>query len=207
MREELQFKLRDWLKHEDLFEYGVTPQFLSRFDAVVLLEPLAADDLLRIFLTGADAGLRQSAAYFKSQGIKLEITEPAARRIAEEAARQPRLGARALKEAFRRVIRPYEFDPKSAPVGGRSSCASTVRQVEQALVMGKTREPAGHLRHRLGRHGRGSPGRRSRAGSPPRAKARGKRTRLPPPPVVGYTVDGGTPESCLDRLELWTIIN
>ncbi len=116
VREELQFKLRDWLKHEDLFEYGVTPQFISRFDAVVLLEPLAADDLLRIFVTGADAGLRQSAAYFKSQGIKLEVTEPAARRIAEEAARQPRLGARALKEAFRRVIRPFEFDPKSAHV-------------------------------------------------------------------------------------------
>jgi ATP-dependent Clp protease ATP-binding subunit ClpX len=40
VREELQFDLRDWLKNEDLFEYGVTPQFLSRFDAVVLLEPL-----------------------------------------------------------------------------------------------------------------------------------------------------------------------
>ena len=39
-REELQFSLRDWLKTEDLFEYGVSPQFLSRFDAVVLLEAL-----------------------------------------------------------------------------------------------------------------------------------------------------------------------
>jgi ATP-dependent Clp protease ATP-binding subunit ClpX len=116
VREELQFRLRDWLKHEDLFEYGVTPQFLSRFDAVVLLEPLAADDLLKIFLTGADSALRQSAAYFKSQGVKLEITEGAARRIAQEAARQPRLGARALKEAFRRVIGPHEFEPRSGAV-------------------------------------------------------------------------------------------
>jgi ATP-dependent Clp protease ATP-binding subunit ClpX len=33
-REELQFSLREWLKTEDLFEYGVSPQFLSRFDAV-----------------------------------------------------------------------------------------------------------------------------------------------------------------------------
>ena len=141
VREELQFKLRDWLKHEDLFEYGVTPQFLSRFDAVVLLEPLTADDLLRIFLTGADAGLRQSAAYFKSQGIKLEITEPAARRIAEEAARQPRLGARALKEAFRRVIRPFEFDPKSAKVVD-GVLRIDLPAVEQALVTGQTREQA-----------------------------------------------------------------
>ena len=33
------------------------------------------------------------------------------RRVAAEAGRQPRLGARALKEAFRRVIRDYEFEP------------------------------------------------------------------------------------------------
>src|SRR5512135_1363599 len=47
-REELQFSLRDWLKTEDLFEYGISPQFLSRFDAVVLLESLSEEALLRI---------------------------------------------------------------------------------------------------------------------------------------------------------------
>ncbi len=41
MREELQFSLREWLRNEDLFEYGMSPQFLSRFDAVVLLEALS----------------------------------------------------------------------------------------------------------------------------------------------------------------------
>lgn len=137
VREEVQFKLREWLKHEDLFEYGVSPQFLSRFDAIVLLEPLSAEDLFRIFKTGAESGLRQSAAYFRSQGIKLEMTEPAARLIAEEAARQHRLGARALKEVFRRVIRPYEFDPKSAPLK-----EGTLRidrpEVERVLSKGKS---------------------------------------------------------------------
>jgi ATP-dependent Clp protease ATP-binding subunit ClpX len=115
VREELQFKLRDWLKHEDLFEYGVTPQFLSRFDALVLLEPLGVEELLHVFMSSGDSALRQSVAYFKSQGLKLEITEAAARKIAEAAALQHRLGARALKEVFRRVIGPYEFDPRKAP--------------------------------------------------------------------------------------------
>src|SRR5262249_14205572 len=41
VREELQFSLRDWLKNEDLFEYGISPQFLSRFDALLLLDPPA----------------------------------------------------------------------------------------------------------------------------------------------------------------------
>ncbi|MEM7351451.1 MAG: AAA family ATPase, partial [Acidobacteriota bacterium] len=34
--EKLDFALREWLRNEDLFEYGMSPQFLSRFDAVVL---------------------------------------------------------------------------------------------------------------------------------------------------------------------------
>ena len=111
----MRFALRDWLRSEDLFAYGITPQFLSRFDAVVVLEPLGESELYKIFVSSADSALRQSHAYFASQGIKLEMSESAARRIAAEAARQPRLGARALKEVFRRVIRPFEFDPPNAP--------------------------------------------------------------------------------------------
>jgi len=131
VREELQFSLREWMKSEDLFEYGITPQFLSRFDAVVLLEPLSEDDLLRVFATAPDSGLRQAQAYFTSQGVHLELTQAAARRIAREAARQPRLGARALKEVFRRVVRDHEFDPQGSARNGKLSI--DLPQVEQAL--------------------------------------------------------------------------
>jgi ATP-dependent Clp protease ATP-binding subunit ClpX len=112
--EELHFSLREWLKTEDLFEYGISPQFLSRFDAVVLLESLSEEALLRILTTSADSGLRQSQAYFAAFGCRLEVTPEAALRIARSAARQPRLGARALKEIVRRVLSPLEFDPKAA---------------------------------------------------------------------------------------------
>jgi ATP-dependent Clp protease ATP-binding subunit ClpX len=131
VHEEYQFALRDWLKNEDLFEYGITPQFLSRFDGVVLLDYLGEEDLLRIFLQGADSGLRQSQAYFSSQGLKLQVTPAAARRIAQEAARHPRLGARALKEVFRRVIRTYEFDPQALAREGLLRVDTP--QVDQAL--------------------------------------------------------------------------
>jgi ATP-dependent Clp protease ATP-binding subunit ClpX len=112
--EELHFSLREWLKTEDLFEYGISPQFLSRFDAVVLLESLSEEALLRILTSSADSGLRQSQAYFAAFGCRLEVTPEAALRIARAAARQPRLGARALKEIVRRVMSPLEFDPKAA---------------------------------------------------------------------------------------------
>ncbi len=131
VREELHFQLRDWLRNEDLFDYGMTPQFLSRFDAVVLLDDLDEETLVRVFLEAPDSGLQQARAYFASRGIHLAISPDAVRRIAAEAARQPRLGARALKEVFRRVLRDYEFDPERGSAGG--SLVLDLTEVEAAL--------------------------------------------------------------------------
>jgi ATP-dependent Clp protease ATP-binding subunit ClpX len=137
IHEEVRFSLREWLRSEDLFAYGITPQFLSRFDAVVILDPLGEGELYKIFVESADSALRQSHAYFASQGLKLEMGESAARRIAAEAARQPRLGARALKEVFRRVIRPYEFDPAHAPGAAEGRLRIELADVERALAKGR----------------------------------------------------------------------
>jgi ATP-dependent Clp protease ATP-binding subunit ClpX len=142
-REELPFSLRAWLKSEDLFEYGVTPQFLSRFDAVVLLEPLGEEELLRIFKEDTDSGLLQSQRYFAAFRLRLEVTEQATRQIAREAARQPRLGARALKEVFRRVVAPLEFDPR-AHAGPDGVLRIDVGEVAEALARsGRDGEAAG----------------------------------------------------------------
>lgn len=113
VHERLEFDLRDWLRNEDLFEYGMSPQFLARFDAHVLLEDLSEEVLVRIFIGSEDSGLRQSQSYFARQGIKLALSKTAVSRIAREAAKAPRLGARALKEVFRRVIRRYELEPEA----------------------------------------------------------------------------------------------
>jgi ATP-dependent Clp protease ATP-binding subunit ClpX len=137
--EELQFSLRDWLRTEDLFEYGISPQFLSRFDAVVLLEPLDAQALLRILTTSSDSPLRQSQAFFASFGLRLEVTAEAARLIAKEAARKPRLGARALKEVVRRVLSPLEFDPRSSASDGNAVRIDEAA-VEAALCHGRSPE-------------------------------------------------------------------
>jgi len=113
VREELQFDLREWLRHEDLFDYGMTPQFLSRFDSVVLLENLGEEQLTKIFLETPDSGLHQTRAFLESRGLRLVVSPTAVRAVAQAAQRQPRLGARALKEVFRRVVRDLEFDPES----------------------------------------------------------------------------------------------
>ncbi len=113
-----EFRLRDWLRHEDLFDYGLTPQFISRFDAVVLLQNLGVDELTRIFLESPDSGFRQAREYFRTRGVRLALSPAAVAKIAAAASRQPRLGARALREVFRRVIRDHEFDPTTASENG-----------------------------------------------------------------------------------------
>jgi ATP-dependent Clp protease ATP-binding subunit ClpX len=130
VRQEMQFALRDWLRYEDLFDYGMTPQFLARFDSLVLLDTLSEDVLVDIFLNDPESGLQQARDYFSALGVDMAISPAAVRRIAKEAARQPRLGARALKEAFRRVMRELEFDPETA---GGGALMVDLPEVERAL--------------------------------------------------------------------------
>ena len=114
VREELPFHLRDYLKYDDLFRYGMTPQFVSRFESIIVLNDLAESDLARIFVEPEGSIFRTSRDYFARFGIDLQITRGALVAIAWEASRQKRLGARALRETFRRVISSLEFDPTAA---------------------------------------------------------------------------------------------
>ena len=109
------FTLRHHFKQEDLFDYGMQPQFLSRFDNAIILEDLHAGLLGKIFTEPRDSVFRASRSFFKKYGIDLEITEGAVRRIADEAAKSSRIGARALKAVWGKIIKPFEFDPFGQP--------------------------------------------------------------------------------------------
>jgi len=133
VREELPFHLRDYLKYDDLFRYGMTPQFVSRFESIIVLNDLAESDLARIFVEPNGSIFRTSRAYFERFGIDLQITRGALVAIAWDASRQKRLGARALRETFRRVIRNLEFDPNA---GDHAATSITVDEnmVKQAIA-------------------------------------------------------------------------
>jgi len=109
------FALRHHFRPEDLFEYGMQPQFLSRFDNAIILDDLAPASLQRIFLELEDGVFRTSRQFFERNGIELEVTPGAARIIAVESARSSRIGARALKAVWGRIIKPFEFDPTGRP--------------------------------------------------------------------------------------------
>jgi ATP-dependent Clp protease ATP-binding subunit ClpX len=115
VRIETRFSLGDHLKIRDLFAYGMVPQFMARFDKLVLLNDLSVTVLKEILLQSYDSPFVRSRRYFESMGIELAIEDLAASLVAEEAVKENRTGARALREIFTEIINPYEFDPWSKP--------------------------------------------------------------------------------------------
>jgi ATP-dependent Clp protease ATP-binding subunit ClpX len=108
------FDLGEHLTQEDIFAYGMSPQFLSRFDSMIMLGDLGAVHLVEIFRDTADAIWPQAVAYFRHAGITLSITEEATLLIADIASSRNRLGARALREVFGSIIKTLEFDPAAS---------------------------------------------------------------------------------------------
>lgn len=139
VREELPFYLGDYLKYDDLFRYGMTPQFVSRFESIIVLNDLGESDLARIFVEPDASIFRTSREYFKRFGVDLQITRAALIAIAWDAARQKRLGARALRETYRRVIRNLEFEP-----AGGGTMTIDEDMVKRAIA---AREQGGSKRH------------------------------------------------------------
>jgi len=111
VRIETRFALADFLKPEDLFEYGMVPQFIARFDNVVLLRELDVPVLKDILLNAVDSPFQRSKRYFEVLDIQLEMDDLAASLIAETAEKNTRTGARALRTVFGRIINRLEFDP------------------------------------------------------------------------------------------------
>jgi ATP-dependent Clp protease ATP-binding subunit ClpX len=122
---EARFILSDFFKIEDLFLYGMVPQFIARFDNVVLLSDLGPAVLKEILLNAVDSPLVRSRRFLEVMGIALEIDDLAAALVAEQAEKHARTGARALRTIFARIINPLEYDPsdgghlEALPDGGK----------------------------------------------------------------------------------------
>ena len=115
VRTMVRFRLREYLRLADMFAFGMMPQFISRFGTISMLEELGKDELRQILIGSKASPLRQCLEYFRHMGIRLQVTDTALTLIADAAAKNSRIGARALREIFNGMIAPYEFDPSLSP--------------------------------------------------------------------------------------------
>lgn len=105
------FNLVDFLKPKDLFDFGMVPQFMARFENTVLLNDLGINVLKEILLKSFESPFVRSRRFFRVMDIELEMEDLAASLIAEAAAKDSRTGARALRPIFTEIVNPFEFDP------------------------------------------------------------------------------------------------
>lgn len=108
------FNLKDYMNIDDLFNYGMIPQFISRFSVINILDNLDRSVLKQILLNAVDSPYINARNYFKTFGIELSITDEALETIARQAESQTRIGARALREVFNKIITDLQFDPSGS---------------------------------------------------------------------------------------------
>lgn len=97
----------DYVKAEDLIQYGFESEFIGRLPVIAVLRPLSADDLYHILKNPNSSVILAKKRDFKAYGIDIAFDDDALRLIAEKAY-QEKTGARGLVGVFEKILIKYE---------------------------------------------------------------------------------------------------
>ena len=97
------------VKHEDLKNFGMTPELLGRFPVVTALRELSEEALVDILTKPKNAITKQYAVLFEKDNVKLDFTDDALISIAKEA-KARKIGARALRSIVEEVLKKAMFE-------------------------------------------------------------------------------------------------
>lgn len=104
-------RLLDDLKPNDLVKYGMIPEFVGRFPAVVSLHTLSKEDLVSVLTQTQNNLIAQYQWLFSQDSVKLEF-DPAAIECIVGRAEKTGTGARALHSEVERVLLPHMYNIK-----------------------------------------------------------------------------------------------
>jgi len=94
---------------EDLFEYGLIPEFVGRLPSQTFLEELSEEKLIHVLTEPKNSLLKQYQKQFLYSGINLKFTKKAVAEIAKIAHEQ-KTGARALRTIVSGIMNPIVYD-------------------------------------------------------------------------------------------------
>ena len=124
-----------------LIKFGLIPEFIGRLPAIATLDELSVDALMRIITEPKNAIIKQYIKLLEMDGVELEMTDGAVRRIAEKAI-EKKTGARGLRSIIEQMMTEIMFDiPSRADVSKVIVDESTVDGAEPKVVL-KTPEAA-----------------------------------------------------------------
>ncbi len=98
-------RLNSRVKPNDLFAYGLIPEFAGRLPIVTRMQPLGREQLVRIMIEPRNALYRQFRELFRQEGVELSIKPGVFEQIADMAI-EYKIGARALRGIFEEMVTP-----------------------------------------------------------------------------------------------------
>ncbi len=104
----------DHIQAEDLLRYGLIPEFIGRLPVIATLDELSIDALIDIITKPRNAIVKQYKKLFDMDGVELEVTDGAIRRVAEKALER-KTGARGLRAILETVMTDTMFEIPSRP--------------------------------------------------------------------------------------------
>jgi len=114
---------------EDLFKFGMIPEFIGRLPVVSVLDELTLADLEKVLLRTKNAIVKQYCKLFAMDGVKLRISRDAVHEIALKAM-ELKTGARALRSILEKLMLDVMYE-----VPHREGVVEVV--IDRGVVLGK----------------------------------------------------------------------
>jgi ATP-dependent Clp protease ATP-binding subunit ClpC len=126
-------QFEDQIVNDLIDSHAFKPEFLNRFDEIVVFRPLTKDELLQV-IDLILAGINKNMAL---QKIRIEVDDDAKRLLVEKGY-DPRLGARPMRRVVQRSV---ENLIAKKMLSGEVQPGSTIRVTIQDIEMSESKEP------------------------------------------------------------------
>ena len=128
-------KLRSRAEPADIVEFGLIPEFVGRFAAVVCTAALTEEQLMQVLTEPRHALGKQFVVNFEIDGVEFHMTDAAAREIAREA-RSRGTGARGLRAIMESILLDAQYElPSDDTACGVVLDEDAARRVRPPLIL------------------------------------------------------------------------
>ena len=122
------------LQPEDLFSFGMIPEFVGRLPVISVLEPLDREALIRILTEPRNAASKQYRKLFALSGMSLEFSREALEAAADKALALG-TGARGLRSVLEGVLLDTMYSLPEAVAGSKFTVTAEAIRGEQPVTV------------------------------------------------------------------------
>ena len=122
------------LQPEDLFSFGMIPEFVGRLPVISVLEPLDREALIRILTEPRNAATKQYRKLFALSGMSLEFSREALEAAADKALALG-TGARGLRSVLEGVLLDTMYALPEAVAGSKFTVTAEAIRGEQPVAV------------------------------------------------------------------------